>query len=201
MLRHPAGPASDVERPRRRQSRESVLKPLPLSVPARPVPLGEKPRVVDPVVVLARASLVVRLHPSSVVPGHATLSSGLSVDDPGCALRPTAGARLPACLSEPSWSACCDGAGSASARSISSSNGHWNAHCWWSACESPDGHDSSGRPASQRRGPLPAWRRAPPDASVSRLRRASTCPQPPRGARTSAAESLPADCPVPARHR
>lgn len=100
---------------------------------------------------------------------------------------------------ESSWSAWCGGAGSVSARSICSSNGHWNEPL--SASESPYALGSSDRPASQPPGPLPAWRRSLPDVSESRWHLTSTFPQLPQGPRTSAARCLPADCHVPARHR
>jgi len=117
------------------------------------------------------------------------------------ALRQRGGAQPTSPSIEPSWSACCDGAGSVACGSISTSNGRSNAPGWWWSYELPCEHDSWGRPATPWRGPLPAWRRSPPDVGGSRLPPGSTHLRPPPGARTSAPESRPGDCLVPGRHR
>src|SRR5438876_2271773 len=62
VLGHPARSTGDVQRAHRRKVGHRALEPLAFLVTAQPVPPREQTRSVHPVVVLGRASVVVRPH-------------------------------------------------------------------------------------------------------------------------------------------
>src|SRR5689334_24491382 len=93
MACHEAGAAGDVERSLRRQARDPRLELLALLVPSGPVLVGVEVATHPPVVVLAGARVVVRLHcalgyarccrsrrcrisPKAATPGRSTRSGG-----------------------------------------------------------------------------------------------------------------------------